>query len=69
MSDQGKNQTTLCADPVERTKADPNRSYREDALVAKIEHLRLVMRECCDAIRDQDEIGALRMLEVALNAG
>lgn len=33
----------------------------------EIEHLKLVMRECCDAIRDQDDMGALRMLEVALN--
>jgi len=32
----------------------------------RIAHLEMVMRECCDAIRDGDEFGALRMLEVAL---
>lgn len=39
------------------------------ALRAENDHWRLVARECCDAIRDQDDIGALRMLEVALNGG
>lgn len=33
----------------------------------RISHLEMVMRECCDAIRDSDEFSALRMLEVALN--
>lgn len=36
------------------------------ACLKRIGHLELVMRECCDAIRDSDEFGALRMLEVAL---
>jgi hypothetical protein len=36
------------------------------ACLKHIGHLELVMRECCDAIRDNDEFGALRMLEVAL---
>lgn len=31
-----------------------------------IGRLEMVMRECCDAIRDHDESGALRMLEAAL---
>lgn len=39
--------TNLCggADPVARTKADPNRSYREDALVERIERLEECLRE------------------------
>lgn len=32
----------------------------------RVAHLEMVMRECCDAIRDNDDIGALRMMEVAL---
>ena len=33
----------------------------------ELDHLRIVMMECSDSIRDQDDMGALRMLEVALN--
>ena len=32
----------------------------------RVSHLEMVMRECCDAIRDNDDMGALRMLEIAL---
>lgn len=37
-----------------------------EMLQAKIANLKLVMRHCCDAIRENDEFAALRMLEVAL---
>ena len=32
-------------DPVSATKADPNRSMREDELVAEVERLRLLVRD------------------------
>lgn len=38
-------------------------------LALEIDHLNTVMSECCDAIRDNDEMGALRMLEVCLTGG
>jgi hypothetical protein len=38
-------------------------------LLERVAHLELVMRECCDAIRDSDEFSALRMLEAALAEG
>lgn len=37
------------------------------ACLKRIGHLELVMGERCAAIRDNDEFGALRMLEVALD--
>ena len=37
--------------------------------IARIGHLEMVMRECCDSIRDNDEFAALKMLEVALQVG
>lgn len=36
------------------------------ACLKRIGHLELVMRECCDAIHDNDEFGAMCMLEAAL---
>lgn len=39
------------------------------SLAAETEHVKMVMRECCDAIRDGDEMGAMRMLEVCLTGG
>lgn len=40
-------------------------SVLRDAM-AEIAHVHLVMRECADSIRENDEFAALRMLEVAL---
>lgn len=39
----------------------------EGCMRKQLDHWRLVARECCDAIRDQDDTAALRMLKVALN--
>ena len=36
------------------------------ACLKRIGHLEKVMRECCDAIRDSNDLGALCMMEVAL---
>lgn len=43
--------TSTVDDPVSRTKADPNRSYREDALVAEIERLRAEKAITADLLR------------------
>lgn len=56
-----------------RPLADINRDWRGASEYMSghyahelIQALCIVMVECCDAIRDQDDLGALRMLEVAL---
>jgi hypothetical protein len=53
---------TTTSDAVASTKADPNRSVREDALVAEIERLRLRMGRVAEYVDnyDGDIAGAIR---------